>query len=94
MIKISNDQEMAQSERNFHSKKRGGKNLNKQSGTKIYRKPSEQLFSQTETLSYPKLTKNMKTYIRCKQHKKTTPKYKTVNKNKHMSIAVSPWNDQ
>ena len=32
-VKIGNDQEMAQSERNHHSKNRSGKKLNKQSGT-------------------------------------------------------------
>ena len=32
-VKVGNDQEMAQSERNSHSKNRGGKNLNLQSGT-------------------------------------------------------------
>ena len=45
---VGNDQEMAQSERNSHSKTRDGKNL-KQSGTytkKTYRKLSGQLFSQ------------------------------------------------
>ena len=33
------------------------------------RKPSEQLFPNRRSLSYPNLTKTMKTYIRFKQHK-------------------------
>ena len=48
-VQVGNDQEKAQSERDFHSKNRGGKKLNRQSSTytmKTYRKPNEQLFSQ------------------------------------------------
>ena len=41
-------------------------------------------------LSYPNLNKNMKTYIRFKQHKKLTPKHTT---NGTIS-EVLPWNDQ
>ena len=36
---------------------------------KTYRKPNEQLFPNRWPLSYLKLTKNMKTYIRRQQHK-------------------------
>ena len=46
--KLGNDQEMAQSERNSHSKYRSGKKLNKQLGIytkKTYSKPNGQLFS-------------------------------------------------
>ena len=48
-VQVGKDQEMAQSEKDSHSKNRGGKKLNLQSGTyimKTYRKPNEQLFSQ------------------------------------------------
>ena len=58
--KVSSDQETAQSK-------------NRDGSKKTYRKPSEQLFSNRRPLCYPNLTKNMKTYIRCKQHKISTP---------------------
>ena len=50
-LKEDNDQEMAQSDRNSHSKNRGGKNPNHQSGTYMYTKktycePNGQQFSQ------------------------------------------------
>ena len=48
-------------------KARGGKNLN--DTKKTYRKPREQLFSQQAATQSPNLTKNMKTYLRLKQHK-------------------------
>ena len=77
-VKVGSAQEMAQSERNSHSKK----TMLKKTKLKIrylrilrnpYRMPSEQLFP-----SYPNLTKNMKTTIGRKQHKNTTPKLKQV----------------
>ena len=45
---------------------------------KIYSKISEQLFSNRRPLSYAALTKNMKTYISCKQHKISTPNTKQL----------------
>ena len=48
-VQVAKDQEKAQSEKDSHSKNRGGKKPNQQSGThtmKIFRKPNEQLFSQ------------------------------------------------
>ena len=48
-VQVGKDQEKAQSEKDSHSKNRGGNKLNLQSGThtmKTYRKPNEQLFSQ------------------------------------------------
>ena len=48
-VQVGKDQEKAQSEKDSHSKNRGGKKPNKQSGTlyhETYRKPNEQLFSQ------------------------------------------------
>ena len=45
-VKVGNYQVKAQPERDSHSKHRGGKKLNKHSGT--YRKPNEQLFSQKD----------------------------------------------
>ena len=48
-VQVGKDQEKAQSEKDSHSKNRGGKKTNQQSGTytmKIFRKPNEQLFSQ------------------------------------------------
>ena len=55
---------------------------------RTYRKPSGQLFSNRRSLSYPNLTKSMKTYIRFNQHKKSTTKHKT---NRTIT-AVSHWN--
>ena len=51
---------------------------------------SEQLFPNRWSLSYPNFNKNMKTYIRLKQHKKSTPKHKTDG----TTTEVSPRNDQ
>ena len=48
-VQVGKDQEKAQSEKDSHSKNRGGKKANQQSGTytmKTFRKPNEQLFSQ------------------------------------------------
>ena len=48
-VRVGNDQEMKQLERNSHSKNRGVKKLNKQSGTytkKTYCKSNGQPFSQ------------------------------------------------
>ena len=48
-VQEGKDQEKAQSEKDSHSKNRGGKKPNQQSGTytmKTFRKPNEQLFSQ------------------------------------------------
>ena len=48
-VQVGKDQEKAQSEKDSHSKNRGGKKPNQQSGTyttKKIRKPNEQLFSQ------------------------------------------------
>ena len=46
-VKVGNDHEMVQSERNPYSENRGGEKINQQSGTytkKTYRKSNEQLF--------------------------------------------------
>ena len=48
-VQVGKDQEKAQSEKDSHSKNRGGKKPKQQSGTytiKTFRKPNEQLFSQ------------------------------------------------
>ena len=48
-VQVGKDQEKVQSEKDSHSKNRGGKTQNQQSGTdtkKTFRKPNEQLFSQ------------------------------------------------
>ena len=48
-VQVGKDQEKVQPEKDSHSKNRGGKKPNQQSGTdakKIFRKPNEQLFSQ------------------------------------------------
>ena len=48
-VQVGKDQEKAQSEKDSHSKNRGGKKPNQQSGTytmKTFRKPNEKLFSQ------------------------------------------------
>ena len=47
-VQVGKDQAKAQSEKDSHSKNRGGKKPNQQSGTytmKTFRKPNEQLFS-------------------------------------------------
>ena len=48
-VQVGKDQEKAQSEKDSHSKNRGGKKPKQQPGTysiKTFRKPNEQLFSQ------------------------------------------------
>ena len=68
-VHVGNDQEMARSERNSHSTNRGVGEKTKMTlryTKNTYRKPSEQLFPNRRSLSYPNLTKNMKTYIRLK----------------------------
>ena len=50
-VQVGKDQEKVQSEKDSHSKNRGGKKPNQQSGTDTkrtfpFRKPNEQLFSQ------------------------------------------------
>ena len=74
-VKVGNDQEIAQPERNPHSTNRGVRKKTKM--TFRYRQPSEQLFPNKRPLTYPNLTENMKTYIRLKQHKNSTPKHRT-----------------
>ena len=57
-VQVGKHQEKAQSKKDSHSKNRGGKKLNQQSGTytmKTYRKPNEQLFSQKVVTQLPKL---------------------------------------
>ena len=53
-VKVGDDQEMAQSERNSHSKIRGVGNQVLRT-TRIFRKPSEQLFLNRWPLSYTNL---------------------------------------
>ena len=56
-VQVGKDQEKAQSEKDSHSKNRGGKKLNYLSGTytmKTYRKPNEQLFPQLVATQSPK----------------------------------------
>ena len=46
-VQVGKDQEKAQSEKDSHSKNRGGKKPNQPTYTmKTFRKPNEQLFSQ------------------------------------------------
>ena len=51
-VQVGNDQEKAQSDKDYHSKNQGGGKLNNQ---KTYRKPNEQLFSQYVATQLPKL---------------------------------------
>ena len=71
-VQVGKDQEKAQSEKDPHSKNKGGKKPNQQSGTytmkHIVRRMSS-YFPNRWPLSYLNLTKNMKTYIRRQQHK-------------------------
>ena len=75
MIKgqVGKDQEKAQSEKDSHSKNRGGKKPNQQSGTYTMKHIASRMssyFPNRWPLSYLNLTKNMKTHIRRQQHKK------------------------
>ena len=94
-VQVGKDQEKAQSEKDSHSKNRGGKKPNQQSGTYTMKRIVSRMssyFPNRWPLSYLNLTKNMKTYIRRQQHKKffQTPRHKT----KRTTTEVSTWNDQ
>ena len=94
-VQVGKDQEKAQSEKDSHSKNRGGKKPNQQSGTYTMKHIVSRMssyFPNRWPLSYLNLTKNMKTYIRRQQHKKSfqTPRHKT----KRTTTEVSTWNDQ
>ena len=55
-LNLGKDQEKVQSEKDSHSKNRGGKKQNQLSGTntkKTFRKPNEQLFSQKVATQLP-----------------------------------------
>ena len=72
-VQVGKDQEKAQSEKDSHSKNRGGKKPNQQSGTYTMKHIVSRMssyFPNRWPLSYLILTKNMKTYIRRQQHKK------------------------
>ena len=94
-VQVGKDQEKAQSEKDSHSKNRGGKKPNQQSGTYTMKHIVSRMssyFPNRWPLSYLNLTNNMKTYIRLQQHKKKfqTPRHKTKRTTKE----VSTWNDQ
>ena len=79
-VQVGKDQEMAQSEKDSHSKNRGGKKPNQQSGTYTMKHIVSRMssyFPNRWPLSYLNLTKNMKTYIRRQQHKKFFSNTKT-----------------
>ena len=90
-VQVGKDQEKAQSEKDSHSKNRGGKKPNQQSGTYTMKHIVSRMssyFPNRWPLSYLNLTKNMKTYIRRQQHKKCyTPRHKT----KRTTTEVSTW---
>ena len=72
-VQVGKDQEKAQSEKDPHSKNRGGKKPNQQSGTHTMKHIVSRMssyFPNRWPLSYLNLTKNMKTHIRRQQHKK------------------------
>ena len=72
-VQVGKDQEKAQSERDSHSKNRGGKKPNYQSGTYTIKHIVSRMssyFPNRWPLSYLNLIKNMKTNIRRQQHKK------------------------
>ena len=72
-VQVGNDQEKAQSEKDSHSKNRGGK---KQTKNKVliprihFVSRMSSYFPNRWSLSYLNLTRNMITYIRRQQHKK------------------------
>ena len=93
-VQVGKDQEKAHSEKDSHSKNRGGKQTNQQSGTCTMKHIVSRMssyFPNRWPLSYLNLIKNMKTYIRRQQHK-IKLNTKTLNKKNHQE--VSPWNDQ
>ena len=66
-VQVGKDQEKAQSEKDSHSKNRGGKKPNQQSGTYTMKHIVSRMssyFPNRWPLSYLNLTKNMKTYIK------------------------------
>ena len=68
---------MAQSVRNSHFKNLGGKNKATESGTytkKEYGEPSEQLFPNKRSLTYPNLTKNENVH-KVQTTQNSTPKH-------------------
>ena len=72
-VQVGKDQEKAQSEKDSHSKNRGGKKPNQQSGTYTMKHIVSRMssyFPNRWPLSYLNLTKIMKTHIRRQQHKK------------------------
>ena len=71
-VQVGKDQEKAQSEKDSHSKNRGGKKPNQQSGTYTMKHIVSRMssyFPNRWPPSYLNLTKNMKTHIRRQQHK-------------------------
>ena len=72
-VQVGKDQEKAQSEKDSHSKNRGGKKT-KLTIRYLYHETivsrMGSYFPNRWPLSYLNLTKNMKTYIRRQQHKK------------------------
>ena len=79
-VQVGKDQEKAQSEKDSHSKNRGGKKPNQQTGTYTMKHIVSRMssyFPNRWPLSYLNLTKNMKTYIRRQQHKKKISNTKT-----------------
>ena len=88
-VQVGKDQEKAKSERDSHSKNRGGKNPNKQPGTYTMKhivSPMSSYFPIRWPLSYLNLIKNMKTHTRRQQHKKKNKKKKKTKKKKHHDI--------
>ena len=72
-VQVGKDQEKVQSEKDSHSKNRGGKKPNQQSCTYTMKHIVSRMssyFPNRWPLSYLNPTKNMKTHIRRQQHKK------------------------
>ena len=70
-VKVGKGQEKVQSEKDSHSKNRGGKKNNNQASTprKHFVSRMSSYFPNRWPLSYLNSTKNMKTHIRRQQHK-------------------------
>ena len=71
-VQVGKDQEKAQSEKDSHSKNRGGKNQTNNQVLipwKHFVSRMSSYFPKRWPLSYLNLTKNMKKYIRRQQHK-------------------------
>ena len=94
-VQVGKDQEKAQSEKDSHSKNRGGKKPNQQSGTYTMKHIVSRMssyFPNRWPLSYLNLTKKYENIHKAPTAQKNfqTPRHKT----KRTTTEASTWNDQ